>query len=57
MACAKGTDCYNNQQIMDAKNKYDAAVLTKKNAPEMVEVAQKDYLVAAKGQSGANEDL
>ena len=43
MACAKGTDCYNNQQIMDAKNKYDAAVLIKQNAPEMVEVAQKDY--------------
>lgn len=57
MACAKGTDCYKNQQIMDAKNKYDAAVLTKKNAPEMVEVAQKDYLMAAKGQSGANEEL
>jgi len=57
MACAKGTDCYNNQQIMDAKNKYDAAVLIKQNAPEMVEVAQKDYLVAAKGQSVANDEL
>lgn len=56
-SCAKGTDCYKNQQIMDTKNKYDAAVLTQKNAPEMVEVARKDYLVAAKGQSVANEDL
>lgn len=56
-SCAKGTDCYKHQQIMDAKNKYDAAVLIEQNAPEMVEVAQKDYLVATKGQSGANEDL
>lgn len=56
-SCAKGTDCYKNQQIADSKNKYDAAVLTQKNAPEMVEVARKDYLVAAKGQTGANEDL
>lgn len=56
-ACAPGTDCYKNQQIVDAKNKYDAAVLTEKNAPEMVDVARKDYLVAAKGQTGANEEL
>jgi len=56
-SCAKGTDCYKNQQIIDSKNKYDAAVLTQKNAPEMVDVARKDYLVAAKGQSGANEEL
>lgn len=56
-ACAKGTDCYKNQQIMDAKNRYDAAVITEKNAPKMVEDSRKDYLIAAKGQSGANEVL
>ena len=55
--CAKGTDCYKNQQIIDAKNRYDAAVLTEKNAPQMVEESRKEYLVAARGQSGANEAL
>ena len=56
-ACAKGTDCYKNQQITDAKNRYDAAVLTEKNAPKLVEESRRDYLIAAKGQSGANEAL
>jgi hypothetical protein len=56
-ACAKGTECYNQQQITDTKNVYDAAVITEKKAPEMVEVARKNYLVAAKGQTAANESL
>lgn len=56
-ACARGTECYNQQQIIDAKNAYDAAVITKRNAPEMVEVAHKNYLVATKGETAANEAL
>ena len=36
MACAKGTDCYNQQQITDAQNRYAAARITKKTAPQTV---------------------
>ena len=54
-ACAAGTECYNQQRIMDTKNAYDAAVINEKNAPENVEVARKNYLVAAKGQTAANQ--
>ena len=56
-ACAKGTECYNQQQITDTKNAYDAAVINERTAPEKVEVARKNYLVAAKGQHAANESL
>jgi hypothetical protein len=56
-ACGKGTECYNRQQIMDAQNNYRAALLTEKKAPEMVESARRDYLVAAKGTAGANQAL
>ena len=56
-ACARGTECYNQQQIIDARNAYDAAVITKRNAPEMVEVAHKKYLVATKGEPAATESL
>ena len=56
-ACAAGTECYNQLQITDTKNAYDAAVINEKNAPENVEVARKNYLVAAKGQTAANESL
>ena len=56
-ACAEGTECYNQLRITNTKNAYDAAVITEKNAPEMVEVARKNYLVAAKGQTAANESL
>ena len=56
-ACARGTECYNQQQIIDSKNAYDAAVITQRNAPEMVEVAHKKYLVATKGEIAANEAL
>ena len=56
-ACGKGTECYKNQQIMDAQNNYQAALLTEKKAPEMVESARHDYLVAAKGTAGANQAL
>jgi len=54
-SCEIGTDCYNQQRIVDTKNAYDAAVITEKKAPEMVEVARKNYLVATKGQTAANE--
>jgi hypothetical protein len=56
-ACAAGTECYNQQRITDTKNAYDAAVINEKNAPENVEVARKNYLVATKGQTAANESL
>ena len=54
-ACAAGTECYNQQRITDTKNAYDAAVITERNAPENVEVASKNYLVATKGQNAANQ--
>jgi hypothetical protein len=57
VSCAKGTDCYKNQQITDARNNYNAAVITQKQAPQTVETALKNYLVASKGQNGANQDL
>jgi hypothetical protein len=56
-ACAPGTECYNQQQITDTKNAYDAAVINEKNAHQMVETAHKNYLVATKGQNGANETM
>ena len=57
MLCAKGTDCYKQQQITDARDKYNAAVITEKNAPQTVETARKNYLVASKGPNAANEEL
>ena len=57
LACAKGTDCYKNQQITDARNNYNAAVITQKNAPQTVDTALKNYLVASKGQTVANKEL
>jgi hypothetical protein len=57
MACAKGTDCYNQQQIMDAKNNYTAALITAKKAPETVQTARKNFLIASKGQTAASQDM
>ena len=57
MACAKGTECYNQQQITDARNQYRAAVITEKNAPQTVEAARKNFLVASKGPVAANQDM
>jgi hypothetical protein len=57
MACAKGTDCYNQQQITDAQNRYTAALITEKNAPQTVETARKNFLVASKGPTAANQEL
>ena len=57
MACAKGTDCYNQQQITDAQNRYAAARITQKTAPQMVETARKNFLVASKGSVVANQEL
>lgn len=57
LACAKGTNCYKNQQVTNARNEYQAALLTEKNAPSVVEDKFKNYLVASKGQSGANQAL
>jgi hypothetical protein len=56
-SCAKGTECYKKQQVADAQNAYQAALLTEKNAPQMVDDKFKNYLVASKGQSGANQAL
>jgi hypothetical protein len=57
MMCAKGTDCYKQQQITDAQNQYNAAVITEKNAPQTVETARKNFLVASKGPNAANQEL
>ena len=57
LSCAKGTDCYKNQQITDAQNAYNAAVIKEKNAPKMVDTTLKTFLVASKGQNGANQAL
>ena len=57
LSCAKGTDCYKNQQITDARNNYNAAVITQKQAPQTVDTALKTFLVASKGQNGANQEL
>jgi len=57
MACAKGTDCYNQQQITDAQNRYAAARITQKTAPQTVETARKNFLVASKGSVVANQEL
>ena len=56
-ACGKGTDCYKKQQILEAQDNYQAALLTEKKAPAMVETARHDYLVASKGTAGANRAL
>ena len=55
--CAKGTKCYDHQQVTDTKNKYDAAVIVANNAPKMVETAHYNYLVASKGETAAKEEL
>ena len=55
--CAKGTKCYDQEQITDTKNKYDAAVIVANNAPKMVETTHYDYLVASKGETAAKEEL
>jgi hypothetical protein len=57
LSCAPGTDCYNNLQITDARNEYDAAVITQQTAPKNVETAYTNYLVASQGQTGANQML
>ena len=57
LSCAPGTDCYNNQQIMDARNAYNAAVITEQNAPKTVDTTFQAYLVASQGQTGANQTL
>ena len=57
LTCAPGTDCYNNQQIMDARNAYNAAVITQQTAPKTVDTTFKNYLVASQGQTGANQVL
>lgn len=55
--CAKGTKCYDQQQITDTKNKYDAAVIVANNAPKMVETAHYNYLVASKGETAAKNEM
>ena len=57
LSCAKGTDCYKNQQITDARNNYNAAVIAQKQAPQTVDTALKNYLVASKGQNETNKKL
>jgi hypothetical protein len=57
LSCGPGTDCYNQQQIADALDAYNAAVITEQTAPKTVDTAFKNYLVAAKGQNGANQAL
>jgi len=57
LACAKGTECYKTQQINDARDKYNAAVITQKNAPQTVDTALKNYLVASKGPVKADQEL
>ncbi len=56
-ACGKGTECYKKQKIMDAQSNYRAALMAEKKAPELVETARRDYLVAAKGSAGADQVL
>jgi hypothetical protein len=55
--CAKGTECYKKQQVMDAQSNYRAALMAEKKAPALVETARRDYLVASKGSVGADQDL
>jgi exonuclease VII large subunit len=57
ISCAKGTECYERQQINDARNNYKAAVITKENAPQAVDTALKNYLIASRGPTQANQDL
>jgi hypothetical protein len=57
MACAKGTNCYKQQQVTDAQNQYTAALIAEKNAPSTVETARKNFLVASNGPVAANQAL
>jgi hypothetical protein len=57
LTCGPGTDCYKNQQIMDAQTAYNAAVFTEQTAPKKVDTAYRNYLVASQGQAGANQAL
>jgi hypothetical protein len=57
LSCGPGTDCYNQQQITEALDAYNAAVITEQTAPNTVDTTFKTYLVASKGQNGANQAL
>lgn len=57
LTCGPGTACYNDQQITNARNAFNAAVITEKNAPKNVDAAFKAYLVAYQGQTKADETL
>ena len=57
LTCGPGTACYNDQQITNARNAYNAAVITEKTAPKNVDTTFKNYLVAYQGQTKANETL
>lgn len=57
LSCAKGTECYDELQINDALNKYNAAVITNKNAPAALDAALKNYLITSKGAVQANQYL
>lgn len=57
LSCAKGTECYKSQQISDARDKYNAAVIAKENAPQTVDTAFKNYLIASKGKNEANKAM
>jgi hypothetical protein len=57
LTCGPGTACYNDQQITNARNAYNAAVITEQNAPKNVDSTFKTYLVASQGQTKANETL
>ena len=57
LSCGPGTDCYNQQQIADALDAYNAAVITEQNAPKTVDTTYQTYLVAAEGQNGAKQTL
>jgi len=57
LTCGPGTACYNDQQITNARNAYNAAVITEKTAPKNVDTTFKNYLVAYQGQTQADETL
>ena len=56
-SCARGTACFKQEQVTDAQNRYRAAVIAEKNAPQTVETARKNFLVASKGPVAANHDM
>lgn len=56
-SCARGTACFKQQQVTDAQNRYRAAVIAEKNAPQTVETARKNFLVASEGPVAANQDM